>query len=323
MTGANAAGMALQMINSAWTEDRQYRKQRKLMDKSVNQSKELSEFNRGQQMRLWEDTNYDAQMKQIAKAGLSEGLIYGQGGQGGTVAADNAQASAPTAPMGVTPETSAMGLQAAQTEALQAAANKSNAEAESIKGVGTEKTTAEIENIKQDTNNKKANEELAKADKTLKEIQTYVQGNTANASIQEINAKSETAIQHLRTAKAEANMSEEAYQANLKIVQNNAIKSGVEIELAKANVSKTISEKLLNDQKVQESIKTLIQNEKRLSQEEQKIAIEKFKKEFEANHPGASQVFGNALQSIMSDLRGLFNETEEYEQKQKKVPNGW
>ena len=37
-------------------------------------------------MKMWEDTNYSAQLAQMKKAGLNVGLMYGMGGGGGTTA---------------------------------------------------------------------------------------------------------------------------------------------------------------------------------------------------------------------------------------------
>lgn len=109
----------------------------------IEGNKEMAEFNRKQQMKLWEDTNYSAQMAQMKKAGLNPGLMYDAGGQGGVT---QAQAGNVDAPKGQEEETGleavGMGIQAAlakaQAKNLEANTKKAEAEAKNIAGIDTE-----------------------------------------------------------------------------------------------------------------------------------------------------------------------------------------
>lgn len=83
MIGGQIGGAILgNVLNSGARED-QLEQQEKLMRQQIQGQKELTDYNRQQQMQMWRDTNYTAQIAEIKRAGLSPGLIYGKGGAGG------------------------------------------------------------------------------------------------------------------------------------------------------------------------------------------------------------------------------------------------
>ena len=111
------------------------------------------QYNYGQQaadaeykrnLQMWKDTNFGAQRNEMEKAGLSVGLMYGNGGgkaastAGGTATQPNAPK---TNPVEVALQQEAMGLQLKQIEAQNRLANaetaKTLAEANKIAGVDT------------------------------------------------------------------------------------------------------------------------------------------------------------------------------------------
>jgi len=77
MEGANIIGNQL-------TAQQQYDRQRKLMGLQQQHQMALNEQGREIQMKMWEDTNYPAQIAQLKKAGLNPSLIYAKGGVGGS-----------------------------------------------------------------------------------------------------------------------------------------------------------------------------------------------------------------------------------------------
>ena len=70
------------------------------------------EAHRKMQMQMWDDTNFAAQVEQLKKAGLSIGLMYGNGGAGGATTAGG-QGSGPG-----NPGTNAVGM-GLQAKALE------------------------------------------------------------------------------------------------------------------------------------------------------------------------------------------------------------
>lgn len=90
------AGMAIASAGAGIAKDLTAdRRNRKAMNMQIDGSKQMAEFNRQQQMKLWEDTNYSAQMEQMRKAGLNPGLMYEMGGPGGQTGALGGTVSAP------------------------------------------------------------------------------------------------------------------------------------------------------------------------------------------------------------------------------------
>lgn len=130
--------------------------QQKLMQQAWEYEKEGMglQYNYGQQaadaeykrnLQMWKDTNFGAQRAEMEDAGLSVGLMYGNGGgsaastAGGTATQPNAPK---TNPVEVALQQQAMGLQLKQIEAQNKLANaetaKTLAEANKIAGVDTE-----------------------------------------------------------------------------------------------------------------------------------------------------------------------------------------
>ena len=132
-----------------------FKNQQKLMQQAWEYEKEGMglQYNYGQQaadaeyrrnLQMWKDTNFGAQRDEMEKAGLSVGLMYGNGGgsAASTAGGTATQPSAPnTNPVEVALQQQAMGLQLKQIEAQNKLANaqatKTIAEANKIAGVDT------------------------------------------------------------------------------------------------------------------------------------------------------------------------------------------
>lgn len=129
--------------------------QQKLMQQAWEYEKEgmSLQYNYGQQaadaeykrnLQMWKDTNFGAQRTEMEKAGLSVGLMYGNGGgqAASTAGGDGMQPSGPKMnPVEAALQQQAMGLQLKQIEAQNRLANaetaKTLAEANKIAGVDT------------------------------------------------------------------------------------------------------------------------------------------------------------------------------------------
>ena len=111
---------------------------------------------------MWKDTNFGAQRDEMEDAGLSVGLMYGNGGgQAASTAGGNAtQPNAPkTNPVEIALQQQAMGLQLKQIEAQNRLANaeatKATAEANKIAGADTK--GQELQNKWQDRKSTRLN----------------------------------------------------------------------------------------------------------------------------------------------------------------------
>ena len=171
-----------------------FKNQQKLMQQAWEYEKEGMglQYNYGQQaadaeykrnLQMWKDTNFGAQRREMEDAGLSVGLMYGNGGgqAASTAGGDGMQPSGPKMnPVEAALQQQAMGLQLKQIEAQNRLASaetaKTLAEANKIAGVDTKG---------QDLENK------------WQEIENRIQlsrENIAAANITEANANAQKAV---------------------------------------------------------------------------------------------------------------------------------
>lgn len=134
-------GSLLGKIGQKAQDKRQLEQQKKLQGLQIEGNKQMSEFERQQQMQMWNDTNYSAQKAHIKSAGLNAGLIYGGAGAGGATVGGGSGAGVTGATAGDPNAGQAnqmgMAMMGAQIENLKANTAKQKAEAEKTAGVDT------------------------------------------------------------------------------------------------------------------------------------------------------------------------------------------
>lgn len=167
-----------ELMEQAW----QYEKEGMALQYQYGQQAADNEYARN--LRMWKATNYGAQTKEMEAAGLSKGLMYGNGGgqAASTAGGDGMQPSGPKMnPVEAALQQQAMGLQLKQIEAQNRLASaetaKTLAEANKIAGVDTEG---------QDLENK------------WQEIENRIQlskENIAAANVTEANANAQKAVE--------------------------------------------------------------------------------------------------------------------------------
>jgi hypothetical protein len=156
-------GGGLGLIGGLFKGDGEFKEKQKLMQQAWEYEKEGMglQYNYGQQaadaeykrnLQMWKDTNFGAQRAEMEKAGLSVGLMYGNGGgqAASTAGGDGMQPSGPKMnPVEAALQQQAMGLQLKQIEAQNRLASaetaKTLAEANKIAGVDTEGTKLDNE----------------------------------------------------------------------------------------------------------------------------------------------------------------------------------
>lgn len=120
-------------------DQRQIEQQEKLQEMQIKGNKEMSEFEKKQQLDLWNKTNTEAQVKHIKEAGMNPALLYGMSGggsatTGGGIGSGVSGGNAATGVQGQAMAIETM-MAAAQIENLKAQTEKTKAEAENISGV--------------------------------------------------------------------------------------------------------------------------------------------------------------------------------------------
>ena len=158
--GMQAAGQlvngAMGLVLGGINDRRQLNQQKKLQALQIQGSKELTDYNSQKQLEMWKNTSFPAQMAMLKEAGLNPGLIYANGGQGGSTQLSTGNVTAGNAPVGgqEIQAMMAMGLQRemqqSQIELIKAQTAKTQAETGAV-APGIEKTQAETGNIKIDT----------------------------------------------------------------------------------------------------------------------------------------------------------------------------
>ena len=172
--------------------------QEKLMDRAWGYEKEgmalqydynekAAKATQERNKEIWDYTNFENQRKHLENAGLSVGLMYGNGGgmQASSSGGSQEGVSAPKSnPVEVALQNKAMGLQLQQIQsqtmlnASQAA--KNTAEAEKIKGVDTEATEAGIKKMIAETKTEAERSKLIKTQVWTEVAQTEVLESTAD-----------------------------------------------------------------------------------------------------------------------------------------------
>lgn len=268
----SAVGAGMGMLLGAHERKQQIKQQQKLQDMQIMGQKEMGIFNREQQMKLWEDTNYSAQMGQLKKAGLNPGLIYGMGGgAGGTTQAATGSVSGGQARQGG--EAMAMSMMGAQAALL----------------------AAQTENVKADTEKKKADTgltgvttDIAKLEKELKE---YALPNAKSMTDQELS-RLRTEVQMLWTSR---DIQDATKQTEIDKKSAELTSIYAEIALKQAGITKTEEE----TKRIATEIGQMAQ---RLANETQKVAIEQQLADFQTKWGDGA---GEILKQVIGNIPGI------------------
>lgn len=274
-------GVASNLIGGAI----QSHQQKGLTAQQVAASKELTEFNREQQMKLWEDTNYSAQVGQMQKAGINPGLLYGMGGGGGAttnLATGSAQ--------GATAQNNGMGMiQGAQLDLLKAQKDNIEADTENKKASAGEtiaKTPTHAKNIE-------------KTDSEIQEIATKIGVNieTAKKILQDVKqSQAQTTNIEAGTEKTKA----ETGRINTMTPKEAAMMD----EMIKSQITRNVYLNAKERAELNKLTQEIIEIEARVEQTDEKIDLEVTKQQLEAKYPGLFQVAGGVINQILTRLTG-------------------
>lgn len=148
-------GGALGIASNLFNNSNQVNQNQRLLDQQKAYNEQLSSYNEGVQLDLWQKTNYEAQREQMEKAGINPAMMWAKGmNAGGTTAANTVATTQATTqqnkPLDITNAADAI--------------NRSK------------KTEAEIPNIQQDTQLKAAEALNTTAKTKMQELQNEITG---------------------------------------------------------------------------------------------------------------------------------------------------
>lgn len=288
-TGANALSGGIMGLALGGVQNKQNYDQANRLGRLNNTlAKEMGLFNYEQQMKMWEATNYKAQVEQLKKAGLNPGLLYGHSGPGGTTGAAPASSSgAPSVHGGDISGMMGMGLQMkqqaellkAQTENVKADTAQKQATTAKTAGIDTQKAGVETEILK---------------------IQQDIAEKTKDKTIEGIG------YQVAKTWKESSILAAEDFVAWDEDVLNARVQGAQASYLQSVLQNKQIeAQTRLTDEQAQAVSTAITQKWAEIGQGNVKLAIEAFKAEVEAAKPGLWNVLGGLAQDVVTEIYEL------------------
>jgi len=251
---ASAAAPILQtgmdLLMQDHNQQEQLQQQKALTAQQVRAQKELGQFNQDLALEMWEKTNYDAQVKQLEKAGLNVGLMYKGAGQGGTtqggqasgaVAGGQATGAPPiNAPqMGMALQ---LAMQQAQIENIKADTELKQTEATKKGGADTEQILATIDKLKQDTANAAIQGDILEYEKEIRRIESELKDQTYIDIIVGIRAANDKLISEAKSAAAQGQIDQNTVDEKIKLIEQSTVEQQLRIAGQKAGLEKTSME---------------------------------------------------------------------------------
>lgn len=271
--GSGIIGTGMGMLDEAIMGNsrrkKQVEQQKKLTDINVQAQEGLMDKAQQQQLEMWDATNYSAQMEQLSKAGLNPALIYaGGGGQGttgsiggggigtGDASSEAEQKQADTQQRGMALQMAKLG---AEIKAIEASANKDQADADATRETTPEKIEgirkdieykdASIKEITQNINNKRIQAEGAKLQNDFDRIRNEIKEATAGDEITsarylnyKLDADVRTILQNYDITKEQKQNILEAGRMNVLNLQADLLVKASNETLNEAQALKAITE---------------------------------------------------------------------------------
>jgi len=270
--GSNMANWGFSMIDSYRAEHKNYERNKDLMDIQFKNQQELNRQGQALQLDTWNKTGYPAQVAMLKDAGLNPGLVYAKGGTPGTTGSQGGgSASMGSSQMRREPRYMELGqslMMSAQIKLMEAEANKANTEAKKIGGVDTQLAESNIKKIIAETQNTEVKTELTKIEANIADIERTNKQYLINAELSNI-------AEQTNKLRLENKITTEAYDSIVKEVQGRAIEQGIRIGLGEANIEKVGVETENLVKEIQLKCTEVVQKWTQLSQEAQKIEIQK------------------------------------------------
>lgn len=326
------AGGILGMALQPRAEKRQWHTTKKFQNLQIQGAKELADYQQQLALDSWEKTNYKAQVEQLQKAGLNPALIYGMGGEGGTLAAPGG--GMPTAGVAEAPSHSArlamdMAFQMSQMKLVEAQKEKTEAETENIKGVERKEAYTRIANIIQDTKNKQAQEAGQKILNRISELDEHFQRESLEDRLKGIQFTTKKIISEWQKLEDEVYISNatkdeiiesirlkviESYLTNANLgkdieQKDEAIKkSKAEREKITAEIRKWASELEIAYQQLEINHQQILQGWENLDNQKKQTAINEFKALVEQEFPSLWNVIGKWGNDLHDNLINTLNQ---------------
>lgn len=214
------------------------------INKQVSAQEQLADYNANlqyqEQMKMWNETNYPAQVQQMMQAGLNPALMYrGAGGGGATTGS-----GLPT--QNVTPTQqnngAAIAQQALQGMMMKAQIDNLNAQTqETLSKVAANQNTTNVQNSQIQANQasanlQNANAELSKTQNTLEQLNINYKQNTLDASIDQVRETAKIIGQQLAIIQNDKEISDATKQIKIQQQIENVAETIANIHLKQSGI---------------------------------------------------------------------------------------
>lgn len=317
--GLGAGAAALQNRWNKQAEKRQYERNVKMMGIQTDNQMRLNRQGADLSYENWQRTSYPAQLAMMKAAGLSPGLMYGQGGgQGGTTVGSSGSASGSGVTQGKFDIANA--LQAAQLasniDLTKAMTKKTEAEAENVSTVDRELKSKQIEEIDTGIGNKYAERRLTNLKSEFQEIENDIASSTKGMRIDYVGNELIKMQGEALSALMQGNVDQATFMDKVRIVQGEAVGIYVENMLKRSNISKNEQEieKMKNDisqawVRLAFEKEGLILQGRSVSAQERANVIKQFEAEIKAEYPNIWNTFGKGMNDLGRWLDDLVKDT--------------
>lgn len=262
---------------------RQMNQQKRLNQMGLQNSKEMANYNYMLNKKMWDETNYEAQVQKMKEAGLNPAMLYGMGGEGGSLGGSNMDAghggtAANAAQTAMAERGLGMqsGMQDAQIKMMEAQARKLNADADKSQGVDTEAVRQTIENMQKSNelmskqidaiNDETKNNEVRRAgwalDNAMKEMQNALEEEKGSLNIDMLKIQIKLAGENLKKIEQDNQITKEnkdliKQQIKLQLLdlQSGIIARETGVKLTNEQIMKSRSGTALDWAKLNETIR--------------------------------------------------------------------
>ena len=226
---SQVAGVGLDIataVGNIGSAKRQHKRTKELMDISQRNQKELNNQQYDNSKKFWDETNYDDQVREMEKAGLNVGMMYGGGGSAGQTTSMSAGSAASASGGTGIPLQGGQGMdianKIANIEVMKASADKMRAEAENLRGSDRENTEADTEVKTMQAENLK--------------IANNIANQTIDEAIMQVRANADKAQSEMRSSLVGANIDEATQKSKTEKINSEAINEAFKLTLMKSDV---------------------------------------------------------------------------------------
>lgn len=267
---ANAAnGLVGGLMGQAFAganDRRQLKQQEKLQALEMRGSKEMTDYNYGKQMQMWKDTNYSAQVGELAKAGLNPALMYGMGGGGGATTGSGAGASVgggkAAAVAGeniqMADRMMQLGLMQAQKKNLEADSANKLAQAAKTGGVDTALANKQIESLSQGIQNQRAVERLTNLQSEVESVKASVSRQTINEQMKSWELLVSKGTEELKALKLNNDLSKQQLKDKVLLLKRQVAGEAINNALMHAEKMNVDQDTKLKVQQIRESERRVV-----------------------------------------------------------------